>query len=572
MATLGTANTTELKKIDKSSGYLKYWWPFVQMVEEGKSFKLGKDGQDGAIVIGGKTKAQTTKLVNEMKKMLTPTQVADFIKSKSNELPTTNGQTINLNKVWKENVKPQVPESATKIGGRETEVFSEILAQFCLAYAILYNEASTVEKCFDANGFKDDVWRRCKSLMITPGDFNLNNQKFKDKLKTFALLPSGSSATADPWINIQGNAMFELKKKFKITGQVKIYNDKVFDNAAFAANPYTAYLKAKTGVITDKWNPADMWVMTAQGIQDLVHLNRKIMSRSKLSVNVANNFLMSQFKSGDIIPVSLKKPGATPHIVVVNSDEFIERVVLNKTSNPTIELTDDNRDMKINFTVETVKLRKGISAVQARRNPNGPVGEVVAGSQKHIRIKYHVNNKKIELEYTQSGPYPSLAQAKMGSLGNKNFQEIINNTSKQGVKKLNEIQENYLDINIKTNPWFNSGQKITQQQYDRLASYVGEIWKIVTGDVAPDFKRKAKLKRVDDLADKARASELSLAIYGIPNETIKKRVITNLYEACASIGISTGLNKEEQELMKVSGDVAPARKVEFHGSVHVKVY
>jgi hypothetical protein len=572
MATLGTANSTELKKIDKSTGYLKYWWPFVEMVEEGKSFKLGPQGNDGAIVIGGKTKAQTTKLINEMKKMLTPTQVSAFIKSKGNELPTTNGQTVNLNKIWKDNVKPQVPQDATKIGGRETEVFSEVLAQFCLSYAVIYGKAATVENCMDANGFKDDVWRATKSLMITPGDFNLNNKDFKDKLKTFALLPSGSSATSSSWINIQGNAMFLLKKKFKISRNVKIYNDKVFDNAAFAGNPYTAYLKAKTGVITDKWNPADMWVMTPQGIQDLVHLNRKIMSRTKLSVNVANNFLMSQFKSGDIIPVSLKKPGSSPHIVVVNSDEFVERIVLNKTTNPTIELTDDNRDMKINFTVETVKLKKGVSPTQARRNPNGPIGDVVQGSQKHIRIKYHVNNKKIELEYTQSGPYPSLAQAKMGSLGNKNFQEIINNTSQQGVKKLNSIQENYSDINIKTSPWFNGAQKITQDQYDGLSSYVGEIWKIVTGDNAPNFKMKAKLKNISDLADKARASELSLAIDGIENEKIKKRVITNLYEACASIGISAGLNKEEQELMKASGDVAPARKVQFHGSVHVKVY
>lgn len=571
MATLGTANSTQLKKVDKSTGYMKYWWPFVKMVEEGKSFKLGAQGNDGSVVIGGKTKTQTTKLINEMKKLLTPNQVSDYIKSKANEFPTTNGQTINLNKVWKDNVKPEVPTDATKIGGRETEVFSEILAQFCLAYAITYNESANVSNCMDANGFKDSVWRATKSLMVTPSDFNLNNPTFKDKLKTFALLPSGSTSTAEPWVNIQGKAMMALKNKFKIGKNVKIYNDKVFDNAAFAGNPYTAYLKAKTGVITDKWNPADMWVMTPQGIQDLVRLNRKIMSRTKLSVNVANNFLMSQFKSGDIIPVSLKKPGSTPHITVVNSDEFVERIVLNKTSNPTIELTDDNRDMKINFTVETVKLAKGVSAVQARRNPNGPIGEVVANSQKHIRIKYHVNNKKIELEYTQSG-YPSLAHAKMGSLGNKNFQEIINKTSTQGVSKLNIIQENYFDIDIKTNPWFNGAQKINEDQYDRLTSYVGEIWKIVTGDNAPNFRRNVKLKDVSNLSDKARASELSLAIHGIENEKIKKRVISNLYEACASIGISTGLNKEERELLLASGEVAPARKVEFHGSVHVKVY
>ena len=51
----------------------------------------------------------------------------------------------------------------------------------------------------------------------------------------------------------------------------------------------------------------------------------------------------------------------------------------------------------------------------------------------------------------------------------------------------NQIQRNYGDIDVKTNPWFNGRQlgvtkarneknKITPHM-DRIAEYVGEMWK-----------------------------------------------------------------------------------------------
>jgi hypothetical protein len=49
-------------------------------------------------------------------------------------------------------------------------------------------------------------------------------------------------------------------------------------------------------------------------------------------------------------------------------------------------------------------------------------------------------------------------------------------------------------------------------------------------------------------------------------------LITFLYEACASVAFGSGLTKEEQEILAASGEVAPARKTQFQGSVHVKVY
>ena len=512
-----------------------------------------------------------------MRKCITSQQVKAHLTKLGFELPIKGGSTVKITDMWKDNVKEQ-NETGTeaKIGGRETEVFSEVLAQFCLAYAIHYGKAASVSNCLvregNVNNIEESVYAACKRYIITPSTFNLNNSTFRKKLALFASLPMEKTASASAWIDAQGKAMLKLKDKYKIGKGVKIYNDKIFDGGSFTANPYLAFEKANTGVGGDKWNPADMWVMSGKGVQKLVHLNRAIKSRRKLSVNVANNFLMEQFKSGDIIPVSLKKPSDPAHIVVVNSDEFIERVVLGKTGNPTIEITTDNRDMKINFTLETVQIpsTRGLRGAAAARRSGNVNGKVVQGSQKHIRIKYHVNNKKIELEYTQTGQ-PSLAKAKMGSLGNKNFQAVINGTVKEGVRALNKIQEGYSDIDIKTNPWFNGAQKMNDSDYARLQGYVSEIWQAITGDNAPDFT-KTDLKTTPNLMDKARAAELGLAVGGIKSDRIKARLITFLYEACASVAFGSGLTKEEQQILSASGEVAPARKTQFQGSVHVKVY
>jgi hypothetical protein len=42
--------------------------------------------------------------------------------------------------------------------------------------------------------------------------------------------------------------------------------------------------------------------------------------------------------------------------------------------------------MKINFTLETVELNKGMTARRAQANLFGSIGNVKPGSQKHIRI------------------------------------------------------------------------------------------------------------------------------------------------------------------------------------------
>ncbi|QBQ75064.1 hypothetical protein RW110999_186 [Cyanophage S-RIM4] len=591
-------NKRDLQKVDTKTGTLKYWWPFIEMIEKGESFKLGTQGLDGEVIIASgnsHTTANTKRLVEGMKNCITSQMVTRWLSRKNFTLPKQGGGTVKVTDLWKDNVKPMKTDNSTKVGGRDTEVFSEILAQYCLAYAIINDQAATPENSLNIEGgtsvtFKPEAFNACKKLIITPSAFNLNNQSFRNKLAQFASQPLGTSGVdlQRSWMQATGVAMLELKRKFDIPRNVRIYNDKIFGGSSFSANPYAVYMAAKkstTGGLPgeDKWNPADMWVMTEKGVRAQVHMNRTIKSTGKVGIEVANNFLLQQFNGRDIIPVSLKKPRVKPEAKVINSDQYFDRIVLGRGPNPTVEYTftdsKGNADCKINFTVQTVKTKPGpgknsLRNMLAQRMRGGSAGGKVE-SEKQIRIKYHVNNKKIELEYSQSNvSQEDPARAKMGSLGNKNFTSIINQTTKQGVNELNKIQKNYSDIGVKQSPWFNASLKedLTDAQYDRCVEYVSEIWKYITGDNAPDLTKYQATQSTSGIASKALAGEFGISIAGIKNEKVKTRLVTLLYEACASISFGSGLNKDELELLKASGGAGVARKSKFNSSVHVKVF
>ena len=457
-------------------------------------------------------------------------------------------------------------------GGAQTELYSEVLAQVCLAFAIENNRVMT------ESDLTEDTIRSLKSLVITHTRADLNKKKFVEELIDFGNYPISKGFS---WVDGQGKAMLKVKDRFKITKRYKIYNDKLYGSGSTNMNPYMAFLRAKTGAKPDKWNPADMWVINSQGIKALRTMNKKVRARSKVSLAYANQFLMDEFSDKNIIPISLKKPQKSPHLEIINSNEYVTRLALGRTSNPTVEYTTGNKDVKINFTIETVELASGQKASTARRNPQNIRGTVVKGSEKHIRLKYHVDNKKIELEYEQTKVGKekfSYAAAKMGNLGAANFQHIINGTSRAGVTKLNAIQRNYGDIDIKQSPWFNAKQLgVTKARhserelaphYEKLAEYVRDIWGTISNDV-PHFERdtKAGLDKASGLWSKARAGELGVAIKSITNERVKQRVIQNLYEAAASVSYVTGLTSEEQEMMEPS-----SRRVAFNAGVYAKVY
>ena len=573
MAKLKMGSTPDLAKVHKS-GDLKYWPSFWQMVRDKKPFRKGTQGQDGSVIIGYKTKPANTKLVAAMAKCTTSREVLTFLNSKNAEFPTTDGGKVKITELWKENVKEVKPKTTTKVGGRDTEVYSEILVQFCLAYRLIYGERATHDKVGDGDDFDSRVFAAIKKRIVTSGKFSLTNSRTRKNLRQFSRQISDKT---DTWLDSSSASAEVLVSKLKIPSDAKIFNDKIFGTGG-QGDPYTVYLKANTGLQPDKWNPADIWVMTPTGIRSLVHFNRVAGTRDKASVALINNFLIKQFESKDIIPISLKKTSAnvsSVHYTIMNSNQFVERISFGGSNNPTIELTGGNRDMKINFTLETVELKKGMTARSAQANLFGNIGKPIPGSQKNIRIKYNVNKKQLELEYTQT-KQPSLALAKMGSLGSASFTSIISKTSNQGIIQLNKIKKDYKDdLGLDTGDYFISQKiKFDDEKYDTMVEYMGKIWEEVTGDNIPDMRSdKAIGNNVNLLKDKLMSTELSLAISGIKNENVRRRVVQNLYNACASIGFGSGLNKEERELMEQSGvGQSNKLKAQFTGGIHVKVY
>jgi len=473
------------------------------------------------------------------------------------------------------------------MSGSATETYSEVLAQVCLAYSIQNNSALTKDELVQGNELNPTVIRAINRYMILPRGINLLGKRISGSGLSYSGFVDYIKGNVSPrlnWVDAQGRNMQEVKRRFGIGNKHKVFNDKLFDSRATPNNPYTAFVMAMgSSAKTDKWNPADIWAMNLEGIRALNRLNRRVMSRSKVSVEYCNQFLAQQFSERNIIPISLKKPQRTPHIEVVNSNEYITRLSLGGTSNPTIEYTYGNKDVKINFTIETLELAPGQKASTARRNPDRARGTVVPGSQKHIRLKYHVDNKKLELEYAQSKVGKtsySYAAAKMGNIGAANFQRIINETARSGVNKLNQIQSKYDDIDIGTNPWFNGRQlnvtkartqtNLIEPHMERIAEYVGEMWKEINGTNFDSGERS--MNDPSAIWSKARAGELGVAIAAIPNERVRKRVIQNLYQTAASISYVTGLNKDERELEEGVGSPIGTRNVNFNASVYVKVY
>lgn len=573
MAKLKMGSTPDLAKVHKS-GDLKYWPSFWQMVKDGTPFRKGTSGSDGIVKIGYKTKAATTKLVAEMAKCSTSREVIAFLTKYNSEMPTVDGGKVKITELWKDNVKEvKASASAAKVGGRDTEVYSEILVQFTLAYQLAYGKRATHEDVGDGDDFKSDVFAAIKKRIVTPGKFAISNAQVRKNLRLFSRQISDGN---DTWLDSASAAAQTLVQKLKIPSDAKIFNDKIFGNGS-AGDPYAVYLKANTGLQPDKWNPADIWVMTPNGIRDLVHFNRVAGTKQKANIALLNNFLIKQFETKDIIPISLKKTKADPsqvHYTVLNSNQYVERISLGGSKNPTIELTGGNRDMKINFTLETVELNKGVTARSAQANLFGNIGKVKPGSEKHIRIKYNVNKKQLELEYTQT-QMPSLALAKMGSLGSKSFTSIIADSSKQGINELDKLKDKYPDLGLSKGDYFISQKvKLKDEQYDEVCMYMNEIWKEINGDEMPDMRTdKAVGKNIDNLKDKMMSSEVSLAIGGIKTDRVKQRVIQHLYNACASVGFGSGLTKEERELMQQSGVGQSNKfKAQFTGGLHVKVY
>ena len=61
-------------------------------------------------------------------------------------------------------------------GGAQTELYSEVLAQVCLAFSMVNNKAMT------ADDLNEKIISGLKSFVITQSNANLSNKKFIEEL------------------------------------------------------------------------------------------------------------------------------------------------------------------------------------------------------------------------------------------------------------------------------------------------------------------------------------------------------------------------------------------------------
>jgi len=508
--------------------------------------------------------------------------------------------------------------------GSTTEFCSEALGQICLAWAILGRGNLTVSDLVNAplsqqtrvggkwdnfsdnGGLNMNVIRSVSGLCVwahRSGTWtSARSSLFADYISR-PLTPARQEGPNNPnWVAAQYRYMSEIVRRYGLNRSYKIINDKVLQSMVRVdgVNPYTAVMQTGISATSrDKWNPADIWCVNKEGVRAMRRLNQQISRRDgKTSIEACNQFIANQFNERNIIPLSLKKPRGVvaPHLDEMNTGEYIQTIALGTDAggrNDLIEFDSNpyrgqaNQDMKINFTIETVQLPEGKrglkEAARARRGDRVPGAIPVPGSQRHVRIKYHVNNKKLELEYTQTGESTVHTAAKMGNIGGDNFRRIIEGTSRSGIARLNQIQTNYSDIDIQTNPWFNANQldigslssanrRRNEERVEphrvRMMEYLDDIWTAINGSGMTQVDRSRFLNTMS-IWNKSRAGEVGMAVGGANSAAIRKRIVQNLYELASSIADVVGLSKQDMgsDWMGIS-----TRKTNFNSSAYVKVF
>ncbi len=551
-------------------------------------------------------------------------------------------------------LKGGIPEGGKK-GGSSTEFLSEVLSQICLAYAMIHNKEMhwsdiyqvepahiVVRGKIQSNPFAGDplILRKgshpafkegwlsnlvSKTLQVpTNKALWKGNSGDSQKIMSWGLGMVGGGKT---WLEVTARNMLKLKRKYDLSStHYVIWNDKRVESASWS--PYAAYKRTGSKIDANKWNPADVWIINAKGL-DVLKRVATWKQGKQWGLPQFNQFLVHHYKERNIIPVSLKKPKVNQcDFDVFNTDEYYHRIVLGKGPGLTFEYEDGNKDMKINFTIETIELPKGWTTEKAEKSPFNVPASCKVVKEQHVKLKYKTSGNQLELEM---GQYSAALGGKMGS---GNIRDVISQTSSQGVNKVKKIQNLYknkefqvLDrkgepaVDSKGDPitqsfdlgkpdWFSTNQmgksdprKIAaldarnQELHDLFAEYVHAIWEeigrapnssnvpniAVLKDKFGKPSSKTGFVNARDFWYKARAGEMGLGVSGVSSAASRRRLVQNLYDLAASVGYSVGLTKTERVMAKATGDlgavfkinankITGGRKVVFRGGPFVKVY
>ena len=479
-------------------------------------------------------------------------------------------------------------------GGRDTETKSEVLVMYCLGYKLATGKflkpqlsGQNAVACPGFNVGKDldgAQWPAVSRLLDIPsGTFSFNNQKDREELVTFAY---SKAVGKFKWIQSAITSSQLIVKNTKMKRGALIVNDKFFATGSRNDDPYKAFLNSGNKADANKWNPADIWIFNTVGTRNMEQFNRQ--HRDTTSIPALNLFLANQWKDGNIFPISLKKVNpARQNFSVVNGNEYVERIAIKRQRNPPIiEFTDKseggsggNRDVKINFTLETVKLKPGMTAQQAQRQLFSNIGEVDHSKDKKIRIKFKANTRGIDIEYSQTGSKDRYSEAKGGTIGATLYTKIISGTSQQGIRHLNTLKSNYDNTDLKldkhTTAFTSNALHLGPINIDDAFKYLDDIWTTINSD---SYNSSYLSQNRKHLQDKIIAGEIGVSIHMIQNERVKRSVVQNLYNACASIGIGVGvpslnIKSAQGAPLPLPGiGIESIHNYDFYGGIHGKVY
>ena len=470
-----------------------------------------------------------------------------------------------------------------------TTIYSELIAAYCLAYRMVYNKDLSRDDFIDPNTGKlnQSTYKSLRRKIVFPRSESLLRQKVRDNLAVYGMQSLGGSLSRFSWLDQSNVVAKTILSNVNIPKNGVIYGDRIFTYSRTVLpliyNPYKIFALSvglAQKLNPDKWNPADIWVVSPSGKRDMIRFNQKIQKSEIYNVNAINNFLQKKYDEGSIIPISLKKinPNA-PHFTLMNSKYFVEQLDISNQSNPPIiEFTDGNKDVKINFTVRTIRLNNpNANVTQKQSQIQNISGTVVRGSEKNIRLKYNINKQQLEVEYEQTRNTTTRPTAKHGSIGKGSLTDIISKTSRQGIDKLNEIKKPFVETTyaVKRDDYFITDRVPIDEDNKTLAlSYLGDIWETITGDLMPQYFTDRFGNDPNGIKLKINSGEIGIAIGQIPNETIKRRVIQNLYNAASSIGVFKGLNKEERDIIGAAGILSDVNRLDptFVGGIHAKVF
>ena len=438
------------------------------------------------------------------------------------------------------------------ISNKDVEVLSEAL--FCYYFAIYKNKKE--------KDYNFAVWNRIKNQTdltsftnkfgITSMVKNVNNDPaFVSRIpKVIEFLVNRKSFWA--------NALESQMKAFFRDAKLKSGNDYFIMRADMIPkdyDPYRAYnelsykVRGKLGfrgtIDKDKWNPSDVWIFNAKSIAFLKKFialfNSQLLKQPSYNVKMMeklNNRIYLLFKQGHLFPVSLKAPTGGAKVVFENDKmSDLQKVVRYDR----LEYTNGNQDAKIKFRVDEVDKASG---------------KVVRKDYIRGQIKTKtVMSGGARLEIEAGGA------ARYGSMGTENYQYLIRETDRSGIKTLNDIRDVQEFREQKQKYWgkAKSAQWLGRAEYVKhfkqdpegfqamIEPYTQALFQKVNKQFFDVSSVGNPKSTAEAFLNKTHAGEVAVAMEYIANALKRDLTTENLFNLAASQSFGAGISKAQLE-------------------------